>query len=205
MTKEFKAGDKVRIKVGGDHYLDGMTGVIKLTAGNLKDYYGRHAIECGDEGTKWLGPEALELVEESLPRVIKFNDIRKGDLIRSTRKYDKSGGEIVATLRVFKRGESYSSGKLFWKSEDNLLVLHNKYTNASSTVLELLDRPKPELPTGTGSIIRVTKARGVSCDTLAMLDSSSEWVAAEEILGYSYLAKADIQEWSLMTAVPAIV
>ncbi|QFG12077.1 Hypothetical Protein OBI_RACECAR_232 [Arthrobacter phage Racecar] len=200
----FSAGEKVQIISGP---LKGVSGVIlpMWANGDLIDSWGRHKVEIENGGgVFYIGPSSLEGTieeEDDFPRTIKFEDIQKGDKIRVTRTFEDRS-EMVHTAYVVDQGQNYRGNK-YWRSADNRVNIYASYLQSKTVQYELLERVEKKLPTKTGSVIKISKARGVECDTLAMLDSEGDWMAAEEILGYSYLPKAEIQEWEELKVVPA--
>lgn len=128
---------------------------------------------------------------------IEREDILPGDTIKATT--DAHG---VTQER---------SGKVAYQNADGIRTDEHGYIWfsgwADKWVFDLIDRPKPALPTETSSIIIATRVRGVDGCWPMFLRKHSEhhlsWWAVEGINGFMGHDPEDIEEWTLAKVVPA--
>lgn len=121
------------------------------------------------------------------PRPIKFADIRKGDRIRRT----YVSGDCTYTIE----GVAQIQGGEDWSTDNDQLLARDYY---KSQTLELIDRPKPPLPTTPGALILVTQACNVVMgNPLPMfLSFDGTWVS----IPYGGVYRPEkIQDWEPVT------
>jgi len=104
--------------------------------------------------------------------VIEFKDIQKGDTIAAVTK-DNNALKIVTGAANVKT--EYSGATYYWYTEGGWITLIS--SAQPNTTIHLIDRPKPELPTKTGSVILVKKYADTVFEEplLAIVDSAGDW------------------------------
>ena len=103
-------------------------------------------------------------------------DVRVGDTVLKVQK-----GEITLICRQITVAEIY--GHWAYDSESRELDL----TVNERTILYLIDRPQPKLPTDTDSVIIVTELQGIKGEWLMMLDCDGDWFSPDRIGGFQFL------------------
>lgn len=147
---ELKVGDKVRYSLSDKcPQMKGWEGEIvempRLGSARVKTLKnpGNHSTQVGSAG--WYLSSNLELIKEERPNpwapkpAFTFKDIQVGDKVRRTLKR-KSGATEVREGTVERLQGSYAT-------DDGYILAYvnddKPYTNGSSVVLELLERPEP--------------------------------------------------------------
>lgn len=120
--------------------------------------------------------------------VIAFKDIQKGDTIAAVRKYSNA---LKSTMGVADMQANYGIASDYWYTEGGAIILVN--SGMANTTIHLVDRPKPELPTETGSVILIKQYDGVVLEpsALALLDSAGDWF----VPSYNKHRSAGVKEW----------
>lgn len=182
--QEIKVGDKIKITKAllGLGYKNGEILTVTTVHGN-----GNVDATFGETGLSYfLYASEFELITEPTEKVIKFEDIRKGDRI-----------QVSFDDLTFIGVASELSGGWWYTPKGRLLV-----ASETVAVITLLDRPKPELPTEPGSVIIATEVRGVKGRWELYLRSERNWIAVDGIDGYRYHDPKHITEWEPAKIVP---
>lgn len=131
---------------------------------------------------------------------ILFADIEKGDRIRRTTTYGDGGTAIYEGIAV-------KHGTFYWDTSEGLTLAFNDDDNDPDILIELVDRPKPELPKVRGTIIKAKKVRGTTGDFVLILDDEKNWRSAilieDSEYGGSYYwhGPSSIENWAEMELV----
>lgn len=131
---------------------------------------------------------------------ILFKDIEKGDRIRRITTYADGG---TATYE----GTAALSGTFYWDTSEHLTLAFSDDDEDEETLIELVERPKPELPKVRGTIIKSKKVRGTEGDFTLILDDEKNWRSAVLIKdaewggSYYWHGPDSIEEWTEMELV----
>ena len=125
------------------------------------------------------------------PRVISFDQIQEGDTLRVRKDYEQKG---ITFSRDAEGIASFQSEGGWFTEERGQLVPH------TATVIYLMHRPKPPLPTTPGTIFRATEVRGEQCDTIIMVREPAEeygpgYCSAHWVKGTCWHDPEDITAW----------
>ena len=117
---------------------------------------------------------------------ISFEEIRTGDLIQVVSVYEQKGIKYyrssVGTAHVI------SGGATWYTEEHGHLASYGK-----GSTIELLDRPKPPLPTTPGTVFRATEIRGEKCDVVVLVREASNYLVSspDPVYSSSHLIKGE--------------
>lgn len=128
--------------------------------------------------------------------LISFEDIRKGDRIRVTLKFE----DITSTFEGVAKHLIDSGDRWATATYKGLAVRGTNYAS-----IELLERQAPELPTEPGSVItNVVSTQGVEYGAM-FLDYQGDWeaVVLPNKLAFRWLLPSEIKSFRLAKVVPA--
>lgn len=135
--------------------------------------------------------------------VIAFKDIQKGDTIAAVRKYSNA---LKSTMGVADMQANYGIASDYWYTEGGAITLVN--SGMADTTIHLVDRPKPELPTETGSVILIKQYDGAVLEEplVSVLDTYGDWFVPKgddnKAVNLAWLCgkpeRAKVQDWSLV-------
>lgn len=130
--RKFKVGDAVVVQANPEWAEEGQTGVIEYV--DVEDASLPYYVK-GDEGWNfWMREQDLELAKE-----FTFADIQKGDTIRA--EYTEYG------VKYIREGIAHLSGggvwSKYWAAEQGDFVANASWTDATYTLLERTEPPKP--------------------------------------------------------------
>ena len=126
------------------------------------------------------------------PRVISFDQIQEGDTLRVRKDYEQKG---ITFSRDAEGIASFQSEGGWFTEERGQLVTH------TATVIYLMHRPKPPLPTTAGTVFRATEIRGEKCDVVVLVVESGflgyppVYASATEVGGSTSHSRHHITAW----------
>lgn len=123
---------------------------------------------------------------------IKPEDVRVGDRIRVEWMVDDVLHAETGTVAKID-GNGGLSSKEGWSIGP--AYIQKRVNKGEQITINLLDRPKPKLPTEVGSVIHVSECQGEKCDVLAMLCDDGLWYTPISVTGYSFHSPSNITEW----------
>lgn len=184
--KPFKIGDYV--EVVGHNYSNGKKGWVVEPNSHWEgdDYIHITTVKGGK--SEWRYPaENLKAAEEPVP-TFEVGDYVQVSGYGNSAAYDHIKGYVTEP----------NPDEVGWVRIDATGVKEGKRQFPAENLVKI-EAPKPELPTGAGDLIHVTKYKGETVDLLAMCDGTGDsdaWFAPIEVDGDYWLESQYIEAWS---------